>query len=106
LKADLSSRPIDEAWVDKYLGVERAKEISALLEETMASYLDLGWRSRSEVTSLGKTVLEFKRGKLYSLPPKSQYAELEYEGRAMFAIGPYVFTKARPLIPRTTHLKT
>ena len=105
LKADISSKPIDEAWVDRYLGVERAKEIESLLEEAVASYLDMGWRSRSEVTSLGKTVLEFKRGKLYSLGPESQYAELQYEGRAMFAIGPYVFTKAPPFNPKDYSLE-
>jgi hypothetical protein len=45
------------------------------------------------------------RGKLYSLPPKSQYAELEYERRAMFAIGPYVFTKAPPFNPKDYSLE-
>jgi hypothetical protein len=96
LKVGSPSQSIGKTWIQKYVGVEETKKIELIFEKAIASYLDSGWRSRSEVTSLGETTWTFKNGTLYSLAPDSHYAELEYDGTAMFAIGPHVFTHAPP----------
>jgi|GEM_PF-4373660 len=99
-KAASPSEPIEDPWIRTYVTSNLTTEIESLLEKAVASYLEIGWRSRSEVTSLGDASPKFKKGMLYNLAPDSQYAELEYEGTATFAIGPYVFTKAPPFNPK------
>jgi PIN domain len=94
------SKPLDQPILE-FLQTEESKaDIGAAFDEAIVSYLNIGWRSRSEVTPLGDSVTEFKRGVTYSLATDSQYAELECEGTGTFAVGPYVFTKAPPFNPR------
>jgi len=94
------SNPLGQPILE-FLQTEEAKtRIGAAFDEAIVSYLNIGWRSRSEVTPLGDSVTEFKRGVTYSLAPDSQYAELECEGTGTFSVGPFVFTKAPPFNPR------
>lgn len=98
-KFDSPSNRIAPEWIEKHLG-SRSKDVEVAFEAAVVYYLDSGWRSRSEVTSLHETTSQFKSGRLYDIPPNSQYVELKYEGSAKFAIGPYVFTKAPPFDPK------